>query len=68
MVLYVLNGAVVEYVAANDFLLNAKKGIQFEGGSKGGSDVWDMIESGGIIYGREYSQHAMEEGIRYAIG
>ena len=29
MVLYALNGAVVEYVAANEFLLNAKKGIQF---------------------------------------
>lgn len=60
MVLYALNGAVVEYVAANEFLLNAKKGIQFEGGSKGGSDVWDMTEGGGIINGREYSQHAME--------
>lgn len=27
---------------------------------KGGTDVWDMTEGGGIINGREYSQHAME--------
>ena len=28
--------------------------------SKGGTDVWDMTEGGGIINSREYSQHAME--------
>jgi len=27
---------------------------------KGGSDLWNMIEGGGTINGREYSQHAME--------
>ena len=27
---------------------------------EGGTDVWDMTEGGGIINGREYSQHAME--------
>ena len=27
---------------------------------EGGTDVWDMPEGGGIINGREYSQHAME--------
>lgn len=27
---------------------------------EGGSGVWDMTEGGGIINGREYSQHAME--------
>lgn len=30
------------------------------GGIEGGADVWDMTEGGGIINGREYSQHAME--------
>ena len=39
MVLYALNEAVVEYVSVNSFLLNAKKGIQFEGGSKGSSNA-----------------------------
>ena len=29
-------------------------------GSESSSDVWDMTEGGGIINGREYSQHAME--------
>ena len=28
--------------------------------SKGGTDSWNMVEGGGTINGREYSQHAME--------
>lgn len=28
--------------------------------AEGGTDVWEMTEGGGIINGREYSQHAME--------
>ena len=33
-----------------------------ESGSKSGSNtgIWDMTEGGGVINGREYSQHAME--------
>ena len=27
---------------------------------KGSTNSWDMVEGGGIINGREYSQHAME--------
>ena len=29
-------------------------------GSEGSTNSWDMVEGGGIINGREYSQHAME--------
>lgn len=39
--------------------LDADEMLEYVGG-KGGTDVWDMKEGGGIINGREYSQHAME--------
>ena len=42
-----------------DKAVGALKG-SLSGGSKGSTDVWDMTEGGGIINGREYSQHAME--------
>lgn len=35
------------------------KGI-FSGGYQSGTDSWNMVEGGGTINGREYSQHAME--------
>ena len=31
-----------------------------KGNSKSGTDSWNMVEGGGTINGREYSQHAME--------
>lgn len=35
-------------------------GREIEKGIKGGSGSWDMTEEGGLINGREYSQHVME--------
>ena len=56
-------GGVVGGFTSGGFY-GAGKGIEklkagFRAG-KGGSDVWDMTEGGGIINGREYSRHAME--------
>lgn len=46
----------VNAAVAADYYGNVGK---VEGGSKTGT-VWDMTEGGGVINGREYSQHAME--------
>ena len=49
------------YKADRQAAFNAKNQYAVSGSSiEGGSDVWDMAEGGGIINGREYSQHAME--------
>ena len=58
----VFGGVVGGFTSAGFY--GAGKGIEklkagFRAG-KGGSDVWDMTEGGGIINGREYSRHAME--------
>ena len=42
-----------------DKAVGALKG-SLSGGSKDGTDVWDMTQGGGIINSRGYSQHAME--------
>ena len=39
---------------------NQKKSNGAGNDSRSGTDVWDMVEGGGTINGREYSQHAME--------
>ena len=40
------------------FMADEAGSVSYEGGRTSG--IWDMTEGGGVINGREYSQHAME--------